>query len=227
MTAQQGTRGHASSQTYARLRDDVVSGAFPDDTPLLEDQLAARYGVSRTPVREALRRLEQDGLVQRGVRGYEVRSYTADDVYDIYEARILLESHAARRAAEQHRDADAWRLQETHHRMSSLPDTAGPSERVAANQAFHRAIWGSAGNRTVLDMLDRLYLHLVRHTTLTDADRWRGAIDQHGEVLAAILERRADDAEQAMAQHIASGRNLFLAQKVREGEDGDDREERR
>ncbi len=214
MTSQGAVRGEAAVRTYARLQQDIVSGQLPLDRPLLEDRLAERYGVSRTPVREALRRLEQDGLVERGSRGYLVHRFTPDEVHDIYETRILLEGHAARNAALRHGEVDGLRLQEANRRMAEVPASAGASERVEANRRFHRAIWESAGNRTVLDLLTRLYLHLVRHTTLTDPDRWHGAVAEHGDLVAAILARRPEDAERLMAEHLAHGRDLTLQRQI-------------
>lgn len=204
-------RGSTSPQTYASLRRDIVTGELSTETPLLEGRLADLYGVSRTPIREALRRLEQDGLVERGDRGYRVRSYGPAEVYDIYEARILLEAHAAGRAAERHREVDAWRMKQAHGELMSMHADAEPHERVTANQRFHRAIWESAGNTTVLEMLTRLYLHLVRHTTLTDPDRWKAVGDEHARLLEAILKRDAADAERLMAEHIGHGRDLTLS----------------
>ena len=75
---------------YERIRADILAGRFEAGAALLETVLAGQYGVSRTPVREALARLEQDGLLLRVVRGYRVRSGTAEDVLEIYEARIAL-----------------------------------------------------------------------------------------------------------------------------------------
>ncbi|MPZ87830.1 MAG: FCD domain-containing protein [Nitriliruptorales bacterium] len=203
-------RGAAAPHAYASLRQDIVTGRLAGDSPLVEGLLARRYGVSRTPVREALRRLEQDGLVKRGARGFEVRSYTADELFELYEARILCEGFAARSAAERHRAVDAARMREAHRRMVGLPGDAEAQQRVGANQRFHRAIWQAAGNRTVLDMLSRLYLHVVRHTTLTDHDRWRCALDEHEQVLDAILRRDPETAEQAMVTHLETGRDVSL-----------------
>ena len=214
MSSQGVARGDAAPQTYANLRQDIVSGVLPAEEPLLEDRIADRYGVSRTPVREALRRLEQDGLVERAARGFRIRRLRLEEVYDIYEARILLEGHAARCAAERYRSVDALRLREAHRRMAALSEGAGWSERVAVNQEFHRTIWESAGNHAILELLTRLYLQMVRHTTLNDPDRWSEAIAEHAVILDAILDRRADDAEREMAGHIASGRDRTLASQV-------------
>jgi DNA-binding GntR family transcriptional regulator len=204
-------QGSASSRTYASLRRDIVSGGLAADRLLLEGALAERYGVSRTPVREALQRLEQDGLVLRATRGYAIRRYTSDEVFEIYEARILLEGHAAASAATRHGDADAHRIRLAHDRLVLLPTDSPALVRVDANGRFHRAIWEAGRNRAVLDLLERLQLHLVRHTTLLDPDRWSRVADEHGALVEAILAREPEQARQLMADHLASGRNLTLA----------------
>jgi DNA-binding GntR family transcriptional regulator len=204
-------RGSTSSRTYASLRRDIVSGQLPADRLLLEGPLAARYGVSRTPVREALQRLQQDGLVLRATRGYAIRRYTADEVFEIYEARILLEGHAAASAAERHGEGDAHRIRLAHDRLVAL-GTAVPVEvRTDANGRFHRAIWEAGRNHAVLDALERLHLHLVRHTTLADPGRWSRVAVEHGVLLEAIIARKPDRARQLMADHLLSGRNVTLA----------------
>jgi DNA-binding GntR family transcriptional regulator len=203
--------GSTSSRTYVSLRRDIVSGRLPADRLLLEGPLAERYGVSRTPVREALQRLQQDGLVLRAARGYAIRRYTTDEVFEIYEARILLEGHAAASAAERHGEADAHRIRLAHDRLVALDTAASAEVRIDANERFHRAIWEAGRNHAVLDALERLHLHLVRHTTLTDPGRWSRVADEHGALLEAIVAREPDLARQLMADHLVSGRNVTLA----------------
>jgi len=73
---------------YHQLREAIVDGTFSADTPLTETTLAAQFSVSRTPIREALRRLEQDGLVERGPRGMQVRGRSPEEILEIYEVRL-------------------------------------------------------------------------------------------------------------------------------------------
>src|ERR1700749_32754 len=84
---------------YDRLRGEIVTGEFEPGTPLGEEALAQRYGTSRTPVREALRRLEQDGLVESGVRGMRGRARSPEEIQEIYEVRVPLEATVAAAAA--------------------------------------------------------------------------------------------------------------------------------
>ena len=210
MDANGGARGAAAPRVYRGLRGDIVDGRLKGGMPLVEGALAARFQVSRTPIREALGRLEQDGLVQRGTQGYEVRGYTAEELYELYETRILLEGFAARCAAERHGPVDAARIQEAHRRMGTVRPEAAADERVAANRDFHTALWQAARNRTTLDVLSRLHLHVVRHTTLTDEERWARALEEHGAVLDAVLGRDPARAEEVMVAHLETGRDVAV-----------------
>lgn len=187
-----------------------MHGRIEGGAPLVEEALAARHEVSRTPVREALRRLEQDGLVQRGPRGFEVRGYTAEELYELYETRILLEGFAARCAAVRHGPVDVARLQEAHRRMAALGPEATPEERVAANRDFHTALWQAAKNRTTADVLARLHVHVIRHTTLADEQRWARALEEHRAILDAVLAGDPDRAEQVMVGHLETGRDVAV-----------------
>src|SRR3954469_2885334 len=102
---------------YQRLYGDVVAGEW-DGAPLVELALAEHYGTSRTPVREALRRLEQDGLVERGDRGMRVRTRSPEERLEIYEVRIPLEATAAAAAAERRTDLDLMRIRRAEAQMA-------------------------------------------------------------------------------------------------------------
>lgn len=208
--ANRPTQGEAAPRAYAALQSDIITGRLQGGHPLVEDTLAQRYGVSRTPIREALRRLEHDGLVHRSSRGYEIRRYTAEELYELYETRTLLEGFAARRAAERHGPVDAARMTECHNRMAALPDEAEIRERIDANRRFHTAVWRAANNRTMHEVLARLHLSVVRHTTLTDPTRWHYARMEHEQVLNAILGGHPDEAEALMVAHLETGRDVAL-----------------
>lgn len=205
-----GRRGAAAPRAYEGMQSDILTGRLDDAEPLVEGALAARYGVSRTPIREALRRLEHEGLVQRGNRGYEIRRYSPEELYDLYETRQLLEGFAARQAAGRHRPVDAGRLTEAHRRLTAVDDDGGADLRLAANRDFHTAVWQAAHNATLLEVLSRVYLSGVRHTTLTDLDRWRQARAEHQHILDAILAGDADRAETTMKAHLATGRDVAV-----------------
>src|SRR5690606_40489706 len=108
-----------------------------------EVAIAERFGVSRTPVREALRRLQHDRLLESGVRGLHVRTPGPEEVMQIYEARILLEAEAARQAARAHGVADLARLEGLLARDRALADP-DDATRASTNLEFHEAVWNAA-----------------------------------------------------------------------------------
>lgn len=200
---------HGAGPHYQRLRRDVLDGAFPEGTLLQETALTERYGVSRTPIREALARLEHDGLLDRAQRGFRVRSGTAEDVLDIYEARIALESVAAANAAARHTELELVRLQTLQQEAASARDHA--TER-ALNSRWHTQLWEAAHNGTVRELLVRLTAQL----RIYDTDRVESAEDlaqsrvEHQAIMAAIRDRDAAAASAAIAAHLDRSRDIRL-----------------
>jgi DNA-binding GntR family transcriptional regulator len=201
----------ATVRAYELLRADVLAGVFEPGTALLETTLAERYEISRTPIREALGRLEQDGLLERATRGYRVCSGTAQDVLDIYEARVALESEAAAGAAVRRTDLDLARLLHIHAVAGERTD---PAEIRELNSEWHVALWQAGHNRTVLALLTRLTAQLRiydrgPHESAGDLGRARL---EHARVLAAITARDPGAARAQVARHLARSRELRLAQ---------------
>src|SRR5262245_37737245 len=153
-------RADLAKDIYTQLRSVIVSGEVEPGTQLVETVVAARFGSSRTPVREALRRLEQDGLVERGERGMQVRARGPEEILEIYEARIVLETWAARAAAEHRTAFDLANLEQLHARMVAIKQGDGPA-MVASNRAFHEGLWTATHNRTLIDLCSRLVGHLA------------------------------------------------------------------
>lgn len=197
---------------YEMLKQAILSGELAPCQPLVETTLASWCGVSRTPIREALRRLEQDGLVDRSIHGLAVRERSPEEILDLYDTRIVLEATVGRVAAERRTDHDVrllrWSLQ--HGDDVSADDSDG---MVEANQQFHHAVWRASHNESLVDLLERLHLHLARYpgTTLSSPGRWDAARAQHAELVDAI-ERRDDDAAHHIAErHFLEARDIRLA----------------
>ena len=197
---------------YEELREDIVNGKYEAGAPLVETTLAAEFNVSRTPIREALRRLEQDGLVERGARGMHVRSRSPEEILEIYEVRITLEVAATRAAAERRTALDLARLEQIHQAMLDT-SPADPERMATTNRRFHEIVWSMSHNATLIDLLDRLHAHLIRYreTTLTHADRWQIVLDEHAEMIDAIKTGDADRAAAIAESHMVGARNVRLA----------------
>ncbi|MGW0432146.1 GntR family transcriptional regulator [Micromonospora sp. NPDC003197] len=195
---------------YDKIRDAIVSGELTGGTQLTESSLAAWCGVSRTPIREALLRLEQDGLVARTERGPVVRSRSPEEILDIYEVRIGLEATASRSAAHRRTDHDLRAMRQAL--ALAGPEASDPAELVRANVAFHRRVWRAAHNEAVVDLLQRLELQIARYpeTTLSYPGRWDRACQQHAELIDAIEARDADRAAAIAHQHFTEARDIRL-----------------
>ncbi|MET8978912.1 GntR family transcriptional regulator [Streptomyces sp. NPDC004539] len=199
---------------YRLIRKDLVSGAIDPEGLLLETALSTRYGVSRTPVRDALSRLEQDGLVERVARGYRVRAATAEDILEIYEARIALESAAAASAALRRTDLDLARLAH-HHQL--LAEVSEPGEITAANACFHEALWLSSHNTTIAGLLERLVTQMRlfdRESTSTPENK-EITHEEHERILRAVREHDPQTARSELAAHLGRNRDVRLAALAR------------
>ena len=172
---------------YDRLKAEIISGVLAEGESIIEVDTAARLSMSRTPIREALRRLQHDGLVVATVRGMAVRARSPEEIVEVYEARIVLETAVARAAANRRTDTDLVRLTGLLRRAEALP-TDRPDVLAAANLELHRAIWAASHNGALADLLERVNVHLTRYpaTTLSYPGRWARALAQHAEIVDAI-----------------------------------------
>jgi DNA-binding GntR family transcriptional regulator len=197
---------------YDELKNAILSGEFEPGYPLVETVLAERYGVSRTPIREALRRLQQDGLIDRNERGLGVRQRSPEEIIDIYETRMVLEALAARAAAERRMSHDLRSLELWIERGAEVADTDAAG-MTAVNQQFHWAVWRAAHNESLIDLLERLNLHLARYpgTTLASPGRWDSARAEHRRLAEAIERRDGDGAYDVALHHFTAARDIRLA----------------
>jgi DNA-binding GntR family transcriptional regulator len=193
------------------IREAILDGELPAGTRLKEDELAARLEVSRTPVREALRRLEVEGLVvHEAKRGAAVRSYSAEELDDMYRLRALLEGYAARRAAERMTPEVLEQLRASCRRFERLTARRGASIRDLAreNMIFHECVLLAAGDERLADMT-RSVIHLPlvyrAYVWFTD-DEKQASVDGHERVVDALAAGDADAAAKLMEEHVLRAR---------------------
>ncbi len=188
---------------YERLISDIERGDLAPGTRLREVELAARLRISRTPVREALKRLELQGLVvHEPHHGAVVASLEYGQVTELYLLREVLEGTAARLAAQHATEVEIGVLQRMVEKDRHLRDN--PSQLADRNRKFHQQIRDSARNRFVTNALEnlRLSLALLAGTTLAFPGRADEAVDEHAAIVARIAARDCDGAEAAARQHI-------------------------
>jgi DNA-binding GntR family transcriptional regulator len=196
---------------YQRLKEAIRSGELRPGQQLVESVLAEWCEVSRTPIREALSKLQHDGLVERSDRGLVVRERSPEEILDIYETRIALEGTAARLAAERRTPHDLIGLRRALTRLAGVP-ADDVDAMVNTNRQFHTAVWRASHNASLIDLLERLDLHLARYpaTTLSSPGRWGRANEQHEAIVAAIEARNGEDAEKLATTHFTEARDIRL-----------------
>jgi len=198
------------SQTYQRLIAELRRGSIAPGDRLVEAELAVRLGVSRTPVREAIRQLEAEGLVVHMARqGATVRALDYAEVMELYEMRAVLEGTAARLAS---RAASDIELDELESLNEELVATADPLLAANLNRQFHANLLEAAKNRFLRRSMVALQntLMILGPTTLADENRANQACDEHRQVLQAMRARAGTAAEDAMRQHIEASQRVRL-----------------
>lgn len=204
--------GHAvrgrGNWAYERLHEAIREGAIEPGQRLMETEVAAWLRISRTPVREAMRKLLAEGLLEHAASGgLAVTLYDLRAIGEFYATRERLEGVAAALAA-QHADATELRiLPAMLEAMRALP--ADPRAHARENQAFHEQIYRAAHNRFLLKSLQALlnFVPLLGRTTYHDQNRIEEAEREHAEIVAAIIARDPARAEDAARRHIRHAYN--------------------
>lgn len=213
---------------YERLRTALADEEFPPGMRISEVELCARFEVSRTPIREAMARLEQDGLIERQGSALFVRDRTADETIDIYRVRVYLEGAIAFDAAHRRSETDLLRLEGAAAQGEALAGTENPALLQAANTTFHRALAAACHNRTLQDLQNRLTAQVAKlpSTTLSFPGRWPDSVREHRELISAIREQDAERARHIGSQHMneaAEIRIKLIARELEPRQDGDGR----
>jgi DNA-binding GntR family transcriptional regulator len=196
-----------AGQAYARLREAIDAGELKPGMRLREEDLAARLEMSRTPLREAVRRLEAEGFFTRDSRTLVVMTLDHQAVSELYAMREVLEGTVAAFAARHASDGEVALLRDLHTIEAGL--LARPQELARHNERFHSALYGAAHNRYLLKALSALRdaRALLGASTLLDADRAAQAHAEHDAIVSAVEARDPGKAEAAARDHIrAAGR---------------------
>jgi DNA-binding GntR family transcriptional regulator len=219
-------------QAYEAIRLDILSGTIKPGERLREEDLVKRVGVSRTPVREALRRLEADGYtVVEANRGATVASHSKRDVDEIYGLRALLEGHAARRAATRITPDQLAHMEVLNRQMDDIASQSGLDEtqkqlrRIELNQAFHQIVLDACDNARLAALIRQLAQVALSAQTFAHyepKDLVRSS-DHHEELIRALRSGHPDWSEATMRSHIHNARQVMtiLADAQAENHDKD------
>lgn len=192
-------------QVFQKIRNDILSGKYQQKEELIESTLGARLGVSRTPVREALRQLELEGLVEIiPNKGAFVTGITPKDIRDIYSIRAKLEGLCARWAAQSVTEELLERMEETAFLSEYHAERLHYEQVFELDGRFHEMLYEASGSRILAHTLSdyHQYVQKVRRASVADRIRSQKCNEEHHKILDAIRQGDENRAEEVATQHI-------------------------
>lgn len=196
-----------------RLRKAIIKGSLEPGDRLVETYIAENMGVSRTPVREAFRQLEIEGLAENVPRkGTIVKGISKKDILEIYEIREMLEGLSARLACSNISKQQIDDLKEKISKMEQLIDSKDSTGYWKIHGEFHDIIQQTGGNRRLIDQMKQIneYLSDLRTRTLVMDKRRHGAMEEHKKLIKAFEEKDEMLAEKIGREHVVNGKNFLL-----------------
>jgi DNA-binding GntR family transcriptional regulator len=205
---------NAADSVYQTLREAIVDGQLEPGDALIEWHVARQFGTSRTPVREALLRLEAEGLAFRVPRrGLVVRQISEHEIFEVYAVRIALETLAAREAASEAMPSDISQLRWVNQRLSEAIKRSDFASVPALTNEFHQAMANAAHNTMLLRFVVQAqdWTRRVGTPTVALPGRRAAAVREHSKLIEAIAARDAETAERLAREHMTTGREFQLA----------------
>jgi DNA-binding GntR family transcriptional regulator len=200
---------------FKHLRHLIIMGRFEPGEKLVEQDLAEQFKVSRTPIREAIRKLEIEGLVRyQPRRGVIVTGFAPDDIDEIYATREVLEGLAARLAAERAADEEIEALGQLLDQMNQASIANDFARAAQIHTRFDELLYRMGRNRRLVGMLTQFseYIERGKMVSMTRRGRADEIRAEHAAMFQAIAARNPDAAERAARQHVANARRAFLGQ---------------
>ena len=206
-TKESGDKYSLRGRVYDRIRDDILNGVYKEHEELKEATLGEKMGVSRTPVREALRQLELEGLVEIiPTKGARVTGITKKDIEDIYQIRYLLEGLSARWATEHVTQEQLEKMEETLYLTEFHAKKGNFAQVYDLDSQFHELMYEASGSKMLNHILSdfHMYVTRIRKTTLASDSRSKNSTEEHRAILDAIKDRDAERAEASAHKHVLS-----------------------
>lgn len=199
---------------YRQLKDMILGFALYPGARVTENELAERFGVSRTPVREALQRLAADGyLTIRPKQGCFVRDIDIEVINHYYDVRIGLEMRALELACLSMSDGQLKKLAAVWEPQQVPSQPPSVATMVARDEGFHLALAGGAGNKILVNYLNDVneHIHIVRRLDFTDVTRVEQTYAEHHEIVQRLLARDLEAAKQLLLRHIRKSADVAKA----------------
>lgn len=199
---------------FEKLENDILSGKYAYGELLTEVRLSEELQVSRTPVREAIRRLEQENILLVTGKGIVVQGITKEDIRDILEVRLRIEGIAARYAAQRMDEQQKTALQEAVELQDFYVSRADSEHVQWQDHEFHELIYAGSGSITLQSTLVPLHrkAQKYRRASVENKQRAVQSVAEHHAICEAILAGNADEAEQRMVEHIHMAQKSILGQ---------------
>ncbi|MDI7260380.1 MAG: GntR family transcriptional regulator [Thermodesulfobacteriota bacterium] len=201
-------------KVYCSLEKAILEGKIRPGDRLIEDELSKGFGVSRGPIREALRLLEKDGLIRRVPRkGAIVQWISKEDISEIYEIVAILEGLAARNFCKGATGDELAKLRQIYQEMETQVKKNNVLKYQKLNREFHEMIVLGSNNKKVKAIYNNFQkqIRLVRKMNLSFVSRPKISLKEHKNILNAILRKQPGKAEQEARQHIERAASMFLS----------------
>jgi DNA-binding GntR family transcriptional regulator len=198
---------------YDTLKMAITKGDLPPGQRLVEHQLSLRMRTSRIPIREAIKKLEKDGLVEKlNKRGFVVKSVTKTEIEETFGIRAVLESYAAYLATERLTDALMKGLESTVQAYRDALANNDVERMTTANAQVHEMIYKASGSEKLYALINnfRDYISRYRKTLLTTIDFARISLEDHIRMLDAMNERDKEKVEELVRKHILRGKEIII-----------------
>ena len=208
-----------ADQIFEQLERDILTGKYQRGEVLSELRLSAELGVSRTPIREAVRRLEQENILKETGRGMVVIGISREDMLDMYEIRLRIEGLAARRAAANISDEQLKQMEETLDLQSFYIDKqeGDSAEQIRdMDSRFHELIYESSGSRAFHETLSALHRKIMKYRSASVSKHSRAllSLEEHRAIYKALAAHDGDAAEKAALNHVVNARDSMAEMEI-------------
>lgn len=206
-------RKSLGQHVFESLRDAIVRGGISPGEWLVESHIAETLGISRTPVREAIHKLERERLIERQPRGgFTVLGLSRNDIEETFGIRGVLEGYAARLAAEKHKPKELEPLEEKIRQFQQYLDRSQMERLLEVNTEFHDLLYALSKSPRLVHMINGLrdQIYRFRQMILKETNLARTSNEDHRLMLKFIRRRDADGVEKLVREHILRGREIIL-----------------
>lgn len=193
-----------ADQVFEHLETDILSGKYQRGESLTEIKLCAELGVSRTPIREALRRLEQEHLIEEAPKGMTVVGITEKDLADIFQIRAALEGKAAELAAQNHTEEQLNIVREALEFQEFYLGKQDPDRIKSMDSRFHETIYKMSASTIFYDVLMPLHKKILKYrkASVSDSSRASASVAEHRAIYEAIASHNGELASKLIIEHL-------------------------